>query len=440
MRVLHISVTDKGNGAHLNGFRLHKGLRKLGVDSSMFVQQRLDDSGDETIHEYRSWPVSLLWRAKTRAFRYWISRELSQLRTRPNIPAFIYDRATGGDRAISQMPEADVIYIHGIYNFIDYFRDLPELAQRAPIVFRLCDMDFFTGGCTYARGCERFADRCGACPQLVSHGEDDISRRSWERKHAVFSRIHDRLHFVAPSDWIAAKARQSSLLRNLPIDVIPNSADTDVFRPRDQLGARALLDVPRNARVLLYVAQPVSRVEKGFAYLAEALQKMSDRRDLLLLVAGSGKLPAEVPIQCVQLGRIRDERLLSLVYSAADVFVMPSLEETFGMTAVEAMATGTPVVAFATGGIAETVRHGVTGLHVPTGSSGALCDSIEALLSDSSARARMAENGRRIAVEEYSMPVIAKRYADHCARIIGSPSSAREPVPVSENYTLAGKA
>ncbi len=419
MRVLHVSVTDKGNGAHLAGYRLHKGLLQLGVDSSMFVVHRLDDTGDETIRVYQG-TANLLLRAKNIAYKRWVARELRRNKERQADYPFIHDRAAEGRRAISQMPETDLIYVHGISNFIDYSHDLPLLAQRAPVVFLLHDMDFFTGGCTHARGCERFTDRCGACPQLMSHREHDLSRRVWERKRAVFRRIRDRLHFVAPSRWIAGEARRSSLLQNFPIEVIPHGIDTEVFRSRDRFAAREVLGIPRSARVLLYVSQPVGRQEKGFAFLAEALKRAKDRDDLLLLVAGGGKLPVEVSTRMLRLGWIRNDLFLSLAYCAADIFVMPSLRETFGVTAVEAMASGTPVIAFATGGIPETVRHGVSGLLVPVGDTSALYRSIEELLPDSTCRSRMAENGRKIAVEEYSMPVHAKRHKEFCARVVST--------------------
>jgi glycosyltransferase involved in cell wall biosynthesis len=416
MRVVHVSVSDKENGAHLAGFRLHRGLLRLGVESKMFVVRRLDDSGDETIRVYQP-PTDVFRRAMTFAYRRWLSRDLVRHGKHLNREFFIYDRAAEGRRAISQMPAADVIYIHSAYGFIDYLRDLPLLAQCAPIVFELHDMSFFTGGCSYDDGCGRFTERCGACPLFQSHDEHDPSRHVWERKHTVFSRIRDRLHFVAASRWTARQARRSSLLKDFPIDVIPYGIDTEIFRPSDRVAAREILGVPKNSRVLLYAAHPVDRVQKGFACLAEAVRKMNDREGLFLLVAGGGKLPAEVPIPHRHLGRIHDERLLSLAYCAADVFVMPSLQEAFGLTAIEAMASGTPVIAFASGGIAETVRDGVTGLHVPTGDTSALGESISQLLRNSAARARMSENARKVAVSEYSMSVQAKSHAGLLARI-----------------------
>lgn len=438
MRVLHISVSDKENGAHLAGYRLHKGLRRLGVDSSMFVQQRLDDSEDETIRVYKR-PENLLYRAKTFAWRHWIMRELSRNEERLDELPFLYDRAVEGRQAISQMPEADVIYIHAGYGFIDWFRDLPLLARHAPIVFLLHDMDLFTGGCTHARSCQRFTDRCGACPHLLSHTERDLSRRIWERKHVVFSRIQNRLHFVAPSRWIAAEARRSSLLRDLPVVVIPNNVDTEEFCPRNQAAMREFYGIHREARVVGFLSDPLDRVVKGFPLLIEALGTMKERGNLLLLTGGRGKPPMDIKIPHLHLGRLYDDRSLCAFYAASDLVVIPSLEENLPSVAMEAMACGTPIVAFATGGIPEMVRHGVTGVVVPKADTDALREGITELLRDSAARARMSENGRRVAVEEYSMQVQAKRHADLCARITSLPIPTVSASYNEKPQTLVGK-
>lgn len=438
MRVLHVSVSDKENGAHLAGFRLHQGLCRLGIDSSMFVQRRLDDSGDETIKVYRR-PANLLFRAKTFAYRRWIARDLAHYKERKAGQTLVYDRAVEGHFAISQMPEADVIYIHSAYGFIDYFRDLPILAQRAPIVRLLHDMNFFTGGCSYARGCERFVDSCGACPLLFTPSERDLSRRIWERKRSVFSRIRDRLHFVAPSRWIAEEARRSSLLQDFPVEVIPNPLDTEAFRPQDREAMRELCGIPKERQVVGFLSHPLGRVDKGFPLLVKALEAMMDSPRLFLLTAGGGKPPVDVKIPHLHLGRISDTQMLCAFYCASDVVAIPSLEDNLPSVAMEAMACGTPVVTFATGGIPEMVIHEVTGLVVPKADTDALREGIVELLRNSSACARMAANGRRIAVEKYSMRVQAERHADLCARIVSKPKTTTRSDSHEEPHIFVGK-
>jgi glycosyltransferase involved in cell wall biosynthesis len=160
------------------------------------------------------------------------------------------------------------------------------------------------------------------------------------------------------------------------------------------------------------VAASISYPVKGIALLVQALNGLGDLTDLLFILVGSGQPPVEVRIPSLHLGQIRDNRLLSLVYSAADIFVIPSLQENFAQVALEATACGIPVVGFAVGGIPEIVRPDVTGLLVPPQDVSALRAAIRGLLHDPVKRARMAIACRRIAVAEYAQEVQAQRYVE----------------------------
>jgi glycosyltransferase involved in cell wall biosynthesis len=118
--------------------------------------------------------------------------------------------------------------------------------------------------------------------------------------------------------------------------------------------------VPPQAAVVLFVAEPITRTEKGFAVLADALHG-PDQLKFFLLAVGSGTLPVDVRVPHRHVGHVGDARIVSLYYSAADVFVMPTLHEAFGQTALEATACGNPVVGFATGGIPDIVRQASPG-------------------------------------------------------------------------------
>ena len=127
----------------------------------------------------------------------------------------------------------------------------------------------------------------------------------------------------------------------------------------------------------------------------------------------------------VHLGTIKNDRLLSLVYSAADVYVIASLQESFGQTVSESMACGTPVVGFASGGIVDMVRPGVTGYLAPTGDAAALRDAVlRAVRDDDATPGGMAENCRRIALEEYALGGVARRYAGLYEALIAAATGA----------------
>ena len=406
MRVVHLCTIETGAAT-----RLHRGLRGLGVDSTMFVvQKRTTDPAVKVFTPAKD----LASRVRRRIRRANIARSLASYRrsgSEAYLP-FFDDRSAHGAECLAQLPPFDVLHLHTLQDLVDFGAFFATVPQRSPVIRTLHDMTFFTGGCHYAWSCDKYVDRCGACPQLHSTRERDLSRQVWERKRTALGLVPEgRFHVVGPSQWVAGAARRSTLLRDFPITVIPYGLDTDVFRPRAQGFAREVLGVAPDASVVLFVAEPITRTEKGFALLVEALHKL-DRPNLLLLSVGSGKPPVEVRIPHVHVGHVGDARLLSMYYSAADVFVIPSLQEAFGQTALEATACGTPVIGFATGGIPDIVRPGTTGSLVPVNDVVGLRAAIESLLSDASLRERMSVECRRLAVQEFALDVQARRYIE----------------------------
>jgi glycosyltransferase involved in cell wall biosynthesis len=309
------------------------------------------------------------------------------------------------------LPTCDVINLHWIAGFVDYMAFFRTVPQRTPVVWRLADMNAFTGGCHYDDACGKYRTSCGTCPQLASTRERDLAFQVWQRKKLAFDRVSSqRLHIVAPSRWTAREAGSSALLRGFPTTVIPNALDTAVFSPRDQQVAREALEVPRDAKVVLFVSDRVSNKRKGLALLVNALIGLRDLSGLFLVSLGRDEPDTPIPIPHLHFGFVDNDRLLSLVYSAADVYAIPSLQESFGQTVLESMACGTPVVGFDVGGIPDMVRPGITGLLAPRGDVDALSEAIARLVLDSSMRAELSANCRRIVVEEYALEVQARRY------------------------------
>jgi glycosyltransferase involved in cell wall biosynthesis len=248
---------------------------------------------------------------------------------------------------------------------------------------------------------------------LGSSDAADLSHQIWQRKRKIFAQIEPgRLHLVAYSNWMGSTVQCSVLLGGCPVTVIPLGLDVDDFAPRDRSLARNVLGVPQDARVVLFAAESVDNRRKGFTLLSQAIAGLGDLANLYMISMGRGKPAMETSLPHLHLGHIGNDRLLSLIYSAADVFVCPSLQEVFGQTALEAIACGIPVVGFAVGGIPDIVRHGITGLLVPPQDVAALRTAIVDLLRDVAGRAEMSANCRRIAVEEYSLEIQARRYIE----------------------------
>ena len=411
MRILHLSATDVAGGAARATYRLHTGLKRLGHDSRMLVGKRWSE--DETVEGLIP-AKDLVSRIKRKLRRKKIEADFAKyLPTRPaGLEPFSDDRTEHGDsilRQLNKLLPADVINLHWVAGFLDHESFFTHVPKNVPLVWRLADMAPCTGGCHYDEGCGKFENRCGACPQLGSNDDDDLSRQVWQRKYDSLRR-HGKVNLVATSNWIAQQSRRSSLLRDFPVSVIPNGLDTSDFAPRDRRFARDTLGVPQDARVVLFAAESLAVKRKGFGLLLDALAGLQNEPNLLLLSVGSTKTAIQSPVPQLNLGRINIDRYLSLAYSAADVFVIPSVQESFGQTVSESLACGTPVIGFATGGMLDMVRPGETGQLVPVGDVQALREAIRSMLAIPNVRERYSARCREIAVNEYSIEAQASSY------------------------------
>ncbi len=418
MRIVHISTFDNLGGASRAAYRLHAGLRRAGHDSTMLVRHR--KLSDPTVVELQS-DRRILSRLRRRWRAPSINRDLERCKTgqRPGGDPFSLDRSLAGAEMIQQIPPCDLVTLHWISGLLDYGRFFPAVTRKAPVVWRMADMHPFTGGCHYDHFCGRFTDRCGACPQLGSNNENDLSREIWNRKKTAFDRIRpERLHIAAPSRWVAGEARRSSLMSRFDVTVIPNGLDIERFAPRDRRAAREAWGIPQDANVILFGSVSIDSIRKGFSLLVEALKNLDEVRNPLLLSIGEGKPELDMPIPSLHLGSINDDLKLSEIYSAADVYVIPSRQESFGQTVTESLACGTPVVGFAVGGIQDTVRPGVTGYLARREDTADLRDCIVRLLNDPRKREEMSAQARRIVIEEYSLDAQAKGYLSLYERIL----------------------
>jgi glycosyltransferase involved in cell wall biosynthesis len=212
---------------------------------------------------------------------------------------------------------------------------------------------------------------------------------------------------------MADEVRRSSLLgERFAVSVIPNGVNTDEFAPRDRAAARAVLGIPQESLVVLFVAYSVAPRRKGFALLNEALRGLTELPNLFLLSVGSGIPPRNFPVPQLHLGNVTQNRFLSMAYSAADLYVIPSLQDNLPSTVLEAMACGTPVVGFDTGGVCEMVQPGQTGALGPVEDVSALARNIGRLLDDPDGRHVMAAHCRQRVLEEFSMDLYVRRYEE----------------------------
>lgn len=412
MNVLHISTFDQLGGAARAAYRLHAGLRRIGINSRMFVCEKL--GGEDTVIKYE--PPAAPWHRVRREFRRrLLQRSLNgyEVKARAGLKNFSDDRSIHGSHPWEHLPPHDLLNLHWVNGFVDCSAFFSSIPPSTPVVWTLHDMNPFTGGCHYDEDCGKFTSSCGACPQLNSADEGDVSHQVLQRKRKAFAPFHqNRLHIVADSKWLASEAQKSTALAGLPISAIHYGLDLETFAPRNKLAAREVLGIPKDARVVLFGADQISDERKGFAHLLRALDGFPKDTTPFLLSMGNGTPSMPVRFPHLHLGFVSGDRFLSIVYSAADIFAIPSLQEAFGQTGLESMACGTPVVGFNVGGIREVVVDGLTGLLVPKGDFHALREAMRKILSNAALRDEFANNSRRIALQEYSLETQARSYLE----------------------------
>jgi glycosyltransferase involved in cell wall biosynthesis len=238
------------------------------------------------------------------------------------------------------------------------------------------------------------------------------------------------LHIVGNSEWTTRQARRSALMRHSrSFHTIPPGLDTETFTCVEKSSARHALHVADDKFVVGFSCADLSDPNKGAILLLESLRELVRRIEITLLVFGSGKLPdVDGKFEVVELGAIQSPRLQSIFYSACDVFAAPSRIESFGLTVLEAMACGTPVVAFRTGGIAELVVHEKTGLlaDVAAGASG-LIEGLSWMSHHPNERQNMGRAARRRVEQEFTASLTAERYAELYRSLVASSYSGNCP-------------
>ena len=326
---------------------------------------------------------------------------------------------TGADiTSLKVFKEADVIHLHWINQgmlSLDGIRKI--LNSGKPVVWTMHDIWPATAICHITHGCSNFKSVCRECQYMYGNsGYCDLAHAVWQRKQRMLQGQH--LHFVACSRWLAGEARKSALLRGQTVASIPNPIDTTLFCKSSTEDARKRLGLPLDKRVILFVAQRATNVNKGMAYLIDACkmlaQEYPDMREKICVAVLGGhadEVMNEIPFPAYPLGYTSDTARIIDVYNASDVFVLPSLSENLPNTIMEAMACGVPCIGFNVGGIPEMIDHGKSGYVARFRDSADLAKGIRWILFDVDYDA-LSKCARRKIVDSYSLQSVAMRYVE----------------------------
>jgi len=409
MKVLHVNHSDSQGGASRAAFRIHHAQVASGIDSRMIVLRRGTD--DDRVTQAGSLPLT------SRILQMLHHRWLAQLQRNwhsenPILHTFGQDGAGLVDRLNAS--DADVLNLHWISGMLSV-TDIGRLNK--PIVWTLHDMWAFCGGEHYTLDSETARFRVGyrADNRPPGEGGPDLNRKTWEVKRRAWK--HQRITIISPSNWLAECAGHSALFKNTPLQVIPYSLDTATsWRPIPREVARAALSLPSDKLLILMGADGgVADPRKGGDLLRDAVARaaMQLPRKVELMIYGQGQQEnTDVwPCPVHWLGRIYDDRVLALAYSAADLMAVPSRQDNLPNAALEAQSCGIPVIAFSVGGLSDIVAHGETGWLAKPFDTDDLAKGIVWILADDARHAALSQVARKRAVERYSEAVVSKQYA-----------------------------
>lgn len=399
MKILAITAWDSA-GEQFNGYLVHRELLRQGHQSDMAVMFKQKD--DPRIH--------LLGNALSRICDLkpitLVEKVLGIQRLLPISGHFLFLKKYYRD--------ADLIHLHVIHG-VSFFSLLllPLITRRHRVVWTLHDPWIVTGHCVYPLDCQRWKEGCGSCPDLTLPFpvRRDATGFMWLVKKWLLD--HSQFDIIVVSKWMDNLVASSPIVSRFPRHIIPLGLDIQRCAGFDGSLFRERYSIPPEAVVIAFRYRGKNDTIKGWPYIEEALMKIQLDRPVCLLVfdqtGGMQKLKERY--QVVELGWLKNHEPILEALSAADLFLMPSVAEAFGMMAVESMACGTPVIVFEGTALPDVVHAPLGGIAVPRDAD-ALAGAIETVLKDRELYDSLVENGRRIVREVYTVEQYTQRHID----------------------------
>jgi glycosyltransferase involved in cell wall biosynthesis len=353
MKILHVNTATSG-GAAIAAIRLHCGMLEYGLDSKLITL-----SGSKQLipkHFVYDGPVLCTKPSYPElTFKNWLKEKLFKIYNR-EIDA--YDKKNAYSKGIAtpkitngvqsfelfSIPEnpyditqtkcyqeADIIHLHWVEGFLDYSSFFEK--NKKPVVWTLHDECPYLGGFHYQGDVNR---------NQLSHGK--INEQIRQQKKNAVQNASCKITVVSPSKWLAEKAAKSEVFQGRDVVCIRNGIDRRVFQKRDRAFSRELLGLPKVKKIFLFASADLNNYRKGVDLLLPILQDTALANALFLLVGDNFK--GDLCFNLKNLGTVSDERLMSIIYSAADAFILSSREDNLPNTLVEAIACGTPLLAF----------------------------------------------------------------------------------------------
>jgi len=299
--------------------------------------------------------------------------------------------------------DSDIVHYHLIHNHFFNIKDMPILSKVKPTVWTLHDPWAVTGHCIHFFECERWKQGCGDCPNLneIFKINNDTTALNWEIKRLYFSA--SQFDIIVASEWMKEIVSNSPIFVGKKIHVIPFGLDLNYFKPRSKKNARQIFNIPDNNFVIGCRAHDWSL--KGLNHIDSLLNRIPPSKNIsVITLQYKGLLDKyKDKFHIIDLGWVDDDNLLINFYNASDVFLMPSLAESFGVSAMESIACGTPVVAFDGTAVSEVLCGSRGGILVEKGNDQKFYEAVITLIDNKMKLSELSTNARQLAEEKFDV-------------------------------------
>ncbi|MBL1210354.1 glycosyltransferase family 4 protein [Geminocystis sp. GBBB08] len=445
MKITHLSTFDIAGGAARATYRLHEGLLKIGEESQILSLYKT--SSDNHVLEYK--PHQSENNLDSIYCNYIQNHYINNNRTSISNTLFSLGYSGVNVNKLPSIINSDILNLHWITSgFLSPLTIKNLLDLGKPVVWTLHDMWPFTGGCHYTAGCQGYENNCLNCLQL-SEDIFQLPHHLLQEKIEFFN--HPNLVIVTPSQWLAECAKKSQVFRHNRIEVIPYSLNTHVFKPLNKKEAKKILNLNSDDIILLVGAVIGKEKRKGFIELINSLKICQNNHQFSELINNNrlkiccfGELNEAFKglggIEVISLGNIKSDEKLSLIYSAADVFILPSLEDNFPNTMLESMSCSTPVIAFNIGGIPDLIEDEISGMIVPYNNIQLMSAKIIQLINDRPLCESMGKKSREIIINNYELSIQANNYQKLYQELMNSLSiNQKQSAVFSSSTTMDNK-
>lgn len=433
MRVALLNTFDINGGAARAMFRLHEGLGRLGVKRTLYVARAWGEDPEMVVVKPGTPDELAEWRRREAEVR----AEESPYEALRGFAPFHTERAARALLLEQKLAPADVLNLHWTRGLVDWTSFMAARRPDQALVWTLHDQHPFTGGCHFSGDCVGFTSGCGRCPVLKSDKPDDLSALVMKRKSQALSGLRAPLHIVAPSHWIATEAKRSRLFGDRPIHVIPNGLDTALFRPLETSSLRQRLNIAPEDRVVLFIAHWLSDARKGYALLQAGLSALDDPAGIVLVTVGEGDIPAPAGIRTIAMGRVDADADLIALYSMADLVAVPSVQDNYPNTALEAMSCGTGIIGLPVGGLPDLTGNDERGRLADGTDAAAFARALRDALADRDRLVAWGRAGRAFVERECTLERQAGRYATLYAEASAEARRGADTVPAAMAHRQA---